>query len=264
MIRRFLAAAIVLGAWSGVNLYATSEPTFVSGVEDTLPGAQMGAFSDIIFSLTGSGLTLDTAAGQWNTFDSGVVNQNNTNTPAYFDNVSANGADENVGFCLTTANCGSATQTAGASLNEYLSDTGDTSIPAPGFYFTSTGSVTFSLLASLAGSNNSTESVGVYDMTSHAVTWVILDDVLQNGGVVNTSAFPSDSFQLIYEVGTAGTFFYSDQTTGFVNGVHDIPADNRYALFSESEGVPEPATMALFGIGALALGMVGRLRKRRG
>jgi hypothetical protein len=49
-----------------------------------------------------------------------------------------------------------------------------------------------------------------------------------------------------------------------VNGVHDIPADNRYALFSESEGVPEPATMALFGIGALALGMVGRLRKRRG
>ncbi len=223
----------------------------------------MGAFSDIIFSLAGSGLTLDSPGDQWNAFSAGVVNQNNTNSPAYFDNTTPNGANENIGFCLTTANCGSSTETAGASQNEYLSDTGNAEIPAPGFYFTSTGSVTFSLLASLAGSNNSTESVGVYDMTSHAVTWVILDDVLQNGGVVNTSAFPSDNFQLIFEVGTAGTFFYSDQTTGFVNGVHDIPADNRYALFSESQGVPEPATMALFGIGALALGMVGRLRRRR-
>jgi hypothetical protein len=224
----------------------------------------MGAFSDIIFSLAGSGLTLDSPGDQWNAFSAGVVNQNNTNSPAFFDNTTPNGANENIGFCLTTANCGSNTETAGASLNEYLSETGNTSIPPPGFYFTSTGSVTFSLLASLAGaSTNSTESVGVYDMTSHAVTWVILDDVLQNGGVVNTSAFPSDNFQLIFEVGTAGTFFYSDQTTGFVNGVHDIPADNRYALFSESQGVPEPATMALFGIGALALGMVGRLRRRR-
>jgi hypothetical protein len=264
MIRHFFAAAIVLGSCLGVSSYAGPlTGTFVGGVQNTVPGAQMGAFSDIIFSLTGSGLTLDTPDGQWNAFSAGIVNQNNTNSPAFFDNTTTNGADENVGFCLTTSNCGSNTQTAGASLNEYLSDTGNTEIPAPDFYFTGSGTVTFSLLAALGGSNNSTESVGIYDTTgSHTVTWVILDDVLQDGGTVSVPG--SGTFGLIFQVGTKGTFFYSQNSLyGFINGNPTDIADNRYAVFSESS-VPEPATMALFGLGALALGMVGRLRKRRG
>jgi hypothetical protein len=268
MIRHFLTVVMLLGVWCGVNLYATSEATFVAGVENTYPNTSeenIGAFSDIIFSLTGSGLTLDTSDGQWNAFSAGIVNQTGNGTPAgnpFFDNKSLNGTDENIGFCLTTSNCGSSTETAGASLNEYLSDTGNTAIPAPDFYFTGSGTVTFSLLASLGGSNNSTESVGIYDTTgSNTVTWVILDDVLQDGGVVSVPE--SGTFGLIFKVGT-DTYFYSQNSLyGFDNGTRDLPADSRYALFSEAEGVPEPATMALFGIGALALGMVGRLRRRR-
>jgi hypothetical protein len=254
----------------GVSLYAGPPPssTYVGGVENSLPNTSeenIGDYNDVIFSFTGSGLTLDTPDGQWNAFSAGIVNQNGNGSPAgnpFFDNESLDGTDKNIGFCLTTSNCTAATQTAGASLNEYLSDTGNTSIPAPDFYFTGSGTVTFSLLAAIAGANTSTESVGIYNTTgSHTVTWVILDDVLQNGGVVSVPG--SGTFGLIFSVGTAGTIFYSQNSLyGFVNGNPDIPADNRYAIFSESS-VPEPATMALFGLGALALGLVGRLRRRR-
>jgi hypothetical protein len=271
MIRYFLVAAIVLGSFLSVTLYAGPPPssTFVAGVENSLPNTSeenIGDYNDMIFSLSGSGLTLDTPNGQWNAFSAGIVNQNGNGNPAgnpFFDNLSLDGTDKNIGFCLTTSNCGANTQTAGASLNEYLSDSGNTSIPAPDFYFTSSGSVTFSLLAAIAAGATDTESVGIYDTTgSHTVTWVIQDDVLTDA----TPTLPgSGTFGLIFEVGTGGTFYYSQNSSfGFVNGMKELPDDNRYALFSEAEGVPEPATMALFGIGALALGLVGRLRKRRG
>jgi hypothetical protein len=56
--------------------------------------------------------------------------------------------------------------------------------------------------------------------------------------------------------------FIAQNTTLGENG----NGSDRFAAFdvtSQQSGVPEPGTMVLFGIGALALGLIPRLRKNR-
>jgi hypothetical protein len=248
-------------------LYAS---TFVGGIENnhstTDPTEGIGDFNDMIFQLSGSGLSLVTPNGQWNAFNAGVVNQTGAGTPAgnpYFDDPSADGTNMNVGYCLTTANCNAATQTAGASMTRYLSATGNTSAPAADFWFTFS-SATGAILLDAITPNASTESVGIYDMTSHAVTWFITNGALTLASIP-TSAAPSGAFGLIFELGTNGTFYYSQNPElGFFNGVAGSPAASRFAIFGDTQSsVPEPTTLALFGIGALAMGLIPKLRKRR-
>lgn len=256
--------AVLLGGLCSISAMAS---TFVAGMENSIPGNPttvegIGDYNDLIVSLQATGLGLVSATGSWSAFNSGIVNESQTypttNANPFWDNQSLDGAHQNIGYCLTTNNCGLG-GSAGSPVDgvtQYLHGAGGIGSTDDGFYFTFSGQVTTVNLGAISLSTPN-ESLGWYDITNPGSGGVIIP--LGSAGTPGNYDFTptATSFGLWFYVN--GNYYYS-QT---VIGGGGAPA-SRYAVFSLPEsGVPEPGTMALFGLGALALGLIPRLRKRR-
>jgi hypothetical protein len=293
---------VLLGGLCGVSSFANNIIVGAKNLCDcTLDGSQsnlegLGDFQDLMVQLSAPGLEV-ASNGTWSPFSSSIVNQNGPSTTnPFWDNQSYDtagaapvGAPKNIGYCLTTTNCSTIAPNLSALTppTQYLTQTGNLGADVTDFYFTFTpGSVETVLLGGLTNvAGNTQESLGIYEaaptlaLGGSSIDWLITD------GAINTSFVSGGTFTvptgwtgfgLIFEVG-ADTFFYSQNSIGaFVNGTatdgtltgdgSGVSVPNRFALFqsvSPTSGVPEPGTMALFGIGALALGLIPRLRKRR-
>jgi len=254
----------LFGGLCSVGVWAD---TFVTGVENTIPGSPttiegLGDFNDLMVSLQGSGLTLvSTDGGSWSSFSAGIVNQNQTypsaNANPFWDNQSLDGSHESIGYCLTTNNCGMG-GSAGSpvdGVNQYLHGASGIGSADNGFYFSFTGQVATVNLGAIAARAQD-EALGWYNINnpSQMGTIIPLGSASAAGSYSFTPAVPN--FGLWFYV--SGTYYYSQTSLGGSGA----PA-SRFAVFRLANPVPEPGTLALFGLGALALGVIQRLRKRK-
>jgi hypothetical protein len=270
MTKRILMTVVLLGGLCGVQSFAD---TFVVGVENS-PNATadpsegtFGDFNDMIVQFGAAGLTA-TTDGTWQSpFSSAPINQSGGSVSnPFWDDPSEDGTNCNIGFYLngTQGTCGGNTlsQTP-AAVTEYLTSTASEGAPDANFYFTFTGGTVSSILLGAITPNAADENFGIYELgNGGAIQWIIENGV----DVVGTSFTPDwSSFGLVFSDSLGGDVYYSQNSLGaYVGGVatgSGVP-NNRYALFDLPAAVPEPGTMALFGIGALALGLIPRLRKR--
>jgi hypothetical protein len=266
MMKRGLIAVIVLGGLCGVSTFAG---TYVAGMKDVAPGATsegLGDFNDLIISLSAAGLNLVSAdGGSWSAFSSSIVNENQTypatNADPFWDNTSLDdtpGSPKNIGYCLTTDNCGLGGSSSSPvdGVNQFLHGASGQGSTDNNFYFSFSGSVTTVDLAAFADGLTSTESLGWYTLGSPGVGGVIIPIGAAGTGLTYNFT-PSTNF---------GLWFYADGNYYFTDNAYDTVSASRFALFTAgpSSSVPEPGTMALFGLGAVALGIIPRLRKRRG
>jgi hypothetical protein len=277
MTKRILMTVLLLGGLFGVSSFAN---TFIVGVEND-PAINntvelVGDYNDMMVQLSAVGLTA-TTGGTWSNFLTAPINESGASTTnPFWDNVSLDdpaapaGAPKNVGYCLTTTNCN--TQAPGlvgvAEPTQYLTTTGNLGMPSD-FYFTFSGPIGAVDLGEIAAGEDPYESFGIYNTSNGGqIQWLIINGVVNPLVVVGGSFTPAySSFGLVFELSNVGDVYYSQNSVGaFVGGAYTTTGvpDNRFALFQtpDATGVPEPGTMALFGIGALALGLIPRLRKR--
>ncbi len=91
------AALFLLGSATWANA-----STFYGGFEDTIQGDY--DYNDIVFSLSGDGLTLNSLTGQWN--QKPVLGTSGT---PFWNHSSFDGSKYNVGYCIYGGgNCGAA------------------------------------------------------------------------------------------------------------------------------------------------------------
>lgn len=231
--RRFMLAVpavLLLGAALPAHATSFSSDAYYVGVEDH-PTSGQGAgdkdYNDIVFTLSGSGLKLNS-----NGTLSNPTTPNNNGVP-FWDNLSSDGAGKNFGNCLYTAATNACT--GGAPINpsaEYLSNGGG----FVGFDFSgATDTVTLTINAAIHADSDT-----LFWCTSAANCHAI-----SSGG-----AFAPGSgdfyFKLLDSTGTDHTY-----TSG---------NSNFAVALNPTQATPEPLTLALTGSGLLGLLF---LRRRR-
>ena len=243
----FMLASVALGTACAGTL-STIPGTYYSGIEDGgAPSVEgQGDFNDMIFSLVGSGLTLDTLTGQWNS----APNLSNPG-PAFWDNASGDGAKMNLGYCLFGG--GNCTIQGGPIENGgYLG--GGSNAVTDVLFSSGGGTVTATLLAKITAWVG-TDTLGWYDPNDPNMTLhTIFSGPMTPGTVINFD--PSAVFGL-WTIGNNGTgpVFLSDAGGG-----------PHFAFFGQLD-TPEPDTMAMMATGILLFGLglfTRRMRRSHG
>jgi hypothetical protein len=265
MTKRTLMTLAVLGGLFGASTFAD---TFIAGTENSAvyqPGTEgIGDYNDMIVQFGAAGLVAN-VAGQWNTpFNSSIVNDAGPSaTNPFWDNPSLDGPQANIGYCLTGTSGGQCPlSTTPAAVTEFLTASGNEGSPANFTFSFTSGTVSTVFLAAITPQSGQ-ESFGIYNLSNGQAQWIV-----QNGvNVVGSSFTPMwSTFGLIFTIPNSGggyNYYYSGSTGGIVGNVPTTLFANRFALFDlPASSVPEPGTMALFGLGALVLGLIPRLRKR--
>jgi hypothetical protein len=215
--------------------------TYFGGYEDLSKNSDWD-YNDIVFSLSGSGLSLHTSDGAF--YSKPVLG---TSGDPFWNHASYDGANYNVGYCMYGGgNCNK-----GVGLNpegSYLADKTNTAKAANHVYFTVDGSVGADIFLKIAGMN---DVLGWYDFNGHY-------GIINGGGASGTFAFhPTTAFELF---GTNITG-YNNGNPQYGNVYYSLNCDpnepSHFAFFA----TPEPGTMSIMGLGLVAVGTLFRRRK---
>jgi hypothetical protein len=242
-----------------------SAGTYYVGVEDmsTPCGTSSDCdYNDLIFSMSGVGLTALSSGVLYNP----IPDPDNSGTP-FWNHLSSDSAHSNFGNCLYSSGANNTCTNSGASAAplapsaQYLagSDAGQSSVI---FYFSSTSTVSVSLLMSIAAYPDrnylywcpaGTAVTGGPGATCHQIG---ID------GSSNSATFsPGGAFDLVlfgvYQGNNVGPYDSDTSVAGVANASTD-----HFTLAFDPSAVPEPATLALVGLTLAGIGGF-RLRKQR-
>lgn len=252
---KWMLAGMLTAALTGMATQAQAG-TILVGFEDTVGGDY--DYNDLVLSLTGLNLSLNTATGAWfakpATLNGAGSPIGQTGTP-YWNNASSDGLNDNVGFCIyggpNAATCGGAGTTGLSSKASYLAaNKNSTTGSANDVTFSVTGGITTVVSINITAA---TDSIGWYDTLTPGTVNVL------NGGSTKTGTFfftptAGHSFGLVGINGSSGQSYYSNLAAG---GVQDNVSHFAYFL-----AAPEPSTMLLFGSALVGLGAFRRSRRK--
>ena len=225
-----------------------SVPTFAStyygGFEDAKGGDY--DYNDIVFTLSGTGLTLNSSDGHW--YNKPTLGASGV---PFWNNSSYDNGNKNIGFCVYGGgNCG----TGLSSTAQYLA-ANNTS------HTGSANNVTFSVGANQKVSANVvmeitayTDTLGYYNTSDPSkIYW--LNTVGQTGIFQFT---PTGTFGIAANNGVRGPnqTFYSQSNLDCIN-------DNvsHFAFFGDATAAPEPGAMGLMAGGLMTVAALFRRRK---
>ena len=233
--------ALTSTTWASPTTKTTTNVYF-GGFEDLVNGDY--DYNDIVFSLSGAGLTLNTSTGQWHSEP--VLG---TSGSPFWNHASNDGPEMNIGYCIYGGgNCGSALDPSA----KYLATSTGKSVSDVYFSVNRDQDVDADIYLKIAADN---DKIGYYLLSNpYKITWLASTDD-------DTYAFDpgSQAFGIAAENTATGDIFYSDtNVSGPSFGTYDRNG-NHFAWFSDA---PEPAEWSLMGAGLIALGLIRQIRRR--
>ena len=212
--------------------------TYYGGFEDLRGGDY--DYNDLVFSLSGSSLSLKTSDGAW--YSNPVVNNNGN---PFWDHRSWDGDKKNLGYCTYGGGACGAGLAPGA---QFLADKNHTNVAPDDVYFSTGGEVQSNLILSIAGA---TDVLGWYNVSSPSTL-----HLFNTAGGTGSYAFnPGGDFGLVASNGVnSHSFYYSQDKYGIQDGT------SHFAFF-QAQPTPEPGTMGVMGSGLMLLGALFRRRK---
>lgn len=211
------------------------------GIEDIpLPGGDRD-YNDSVFSLTGTSLSV-VGAGSWQP----MVVPNTSGTP-YWNNSSFDGGDGwNIGYFMTGTGVYGANPYSPAISVSNLEYWGVGTSADNSVLLFSNGNTSSQLLLEVAAWSDQT-NVYWFEQNSPNTLNLLFGGSAMPGAFAEFS--PNGNFGLLLQ-NPDSTF------DSLANG-------NQFALFRQTEPIPEPATMALMSLGLLGLGVIRHKRASR-
>jgi hypothetical protein len=225
--------------------------TIVGALEDGQGSSgyeRNGDFNDVIFEIAGN-VSIGAPGGVFNNLSPAVVDQTGT---AFWDNLSGDGPDMNIGYCLLgEAKCTPVGAITGDF--EYLATPSGGSVND--VTFDATGTVTLTVLGGIT--SNLGNTLGWYDLASPSALHQLAAVPPDSSG--ETVSFTPDGVFALYSTDGWGQVYSSVSASN----IEESPTQQHFAFFEpQCSSVPEPSTATLAGLGAALLGL-GSLRRTK-
>jgi hypothetical protein len=233
-------ALLILGVTAAAR--PGSAATILGGLEDWGRAGGLehnGDFNDLVFQITGN-VTLNAPGGTFSNLTPGVVNENGT---VFWDNLSGDGSDKNVGYYMLGlgGNLQYLATASGGSINNVT--------------FSEQGPLTITLVGGITA-NTALNTLGWYDPANPG----LLHQPFAGGRQGASAIFnPSSMFALYSGNGWGQTF-----TSITADNIAESATQQHFAFFtsdvSPQSVVPEPSdgVMVAIGVGLITLGSLRR------